>query len=89
MSANKLPRRIKISKVLNSRYQPGKRPISWDERKEGIEKIISDTGEELVLFSNGGQSSPAPSWELLLMKENPFAGETSALSWTLYGVAKS
>lgn len=87
MSTNKLPRRIKVSKVTQSRYQPGNRPVSWDNRKEGIEKVLSDCGEELTLYSNGGQSSPAAGWELLLTEEKPHEG-ISALTWTLYGLAK-
>ena len=88
MSTNKLPRRIKISKVTKSRYEPGKRPLSWDNRQEGIEKVISTSGEELTLYSNGGQSSPAAGWELLLTEEKPHDG-IPALTCTLYAIAKN
>lgn len=77
----KLPRRVTVAQVLQSRYAPGRRPGSWDARREGIERIRTTSGEELELFSTGGQSSPAPGWELLLTEPRD-----TAVEWTLYGL---
>ena len=68
------PRRVKIKSVIRSRYESrgdsrftsGTKPLSWDQRIAGVDEVLTDTGEELKLFSNGGQSTPAPGWELLL-----------------------
>jgi len=90
----KLPRRVVVRQVLSSRYQPGERPLSWDERYPGVETIETIEGETIQLYSNGGQSSPAPGWEILLTKTIPlslafgapkaakgsFAGETEESS---------
>lgn len=76
--------------MLSSRYEPGKRPTSWDERRAGVEEIETDTGERVLLFSNGGQSSPAVGWELLLTQTHQEAtpnASASVLEWTLYGIA--
>ena len=58
-SRKALPRRIRIAAVISSRYAPGTRPALWDQRASGIEVIRTEDGEEINLFSNGGQSSPA------------------------------
>lgn len=63
----------------------------WEERHSGIEKVRTEDGDEVELYSNGGQSSPAPGWELLLLKSrrNPVAsgpGDPAAALWTLYGL---
>ncbi len=81
----KLPRRVKVAEVLNGRYQPGKKPLSWDERVAAVEEIRTVDGEKLALFSTGGQSTPAPGWEILLTAENP---EPNGILWTLYGLGK-
>lgn len=81
-----LPRRVCVSEIISSRYQAGERPISWDERLDGIEQIKTDSGEVLKLYSNGGQSSPSVGWELLLIDQVQFAEEKNAFSWTLYGI---
>ncbi len=68
------PRRVKIKSVLRSRYESrgdgrflsGSKPLSWDERISGVDEVLTENGERLELFSNGGQSTPAPGWELLL-----------------------
>ena len=72
---------IAVSKVVSSRYEPGTRPVSWDERVTGEEVVVSDEGDEITLVSNGGQSSPAPGWLLLLEQQ-----DNSSYSWTLYGL---
>jgi hypothetical protein len=86
---SKLPRRVVVSEVLDSRYGPGLRPISWDQRFEGVERVLADSGEEILLFSGGGQSSPAPGWELLLTKEAENKEQPAVLEWTLYGIRSS
>jgi len=81
------PKRVLVFEVLSSRYAPGKRPTSWDERFAGVEKIKTSSGEIITLYSNGGQSSPAPGWELLLMDNVSNLKNTKAASlWTLYGI---
>lgn len=69
MRAMELPRRIQVTGVTASRYRPGSRPISWDRRAPGIEQVTTATGEEITLYSTGGQSTPAPGWILLLTKK--------------------
>lgn len=85
-----LPKRIIVAEVLRSRYKPGQRPVSWDERSPGLESVRGSDGEEYQLFSNGGQSTPAPGWELLLTNVVEVEGEqgASGLEWTLYGIKK-
>jgi hypothetical protein len=88
-ATDNLPRCVKIVEVIESRYAPGQRPALWNERREGLEKIRTADGKVLQLFSTGGQSTPAPGWELLLTKVVPQtqSGTTAAFQWTLYGVA--
>lgn len=72
--AGLFPRRVKIRSVIRSRYEVrgdnrftiGTKPLSWDQRIAGVDEVVTETGEQLRLFSNGGQSTPAPGWELLL-----------------------
>ncbi len=85
---NQLPRRIRVKETLSGRYEAGSRPVSWDDRRSGVEKIIADNGETITLYSNGGQSTPAPGWELLLTKEANDVGEAHAVHWTVYGMAR-
>jgi hypothetical protein len=89
--STKLPRRVVVEEVISSRYPPGERPTSWDKRHQGTEKIRTTEGEELLIYSNGGQSSPAKGWEILLTKEgnedcSPVDGQP--ISWTLYGLKR-
>lgn len=81
-----IPKRILVKEVLVSRYEPGSKPLSWDSRKAGLEKIITTDGETLQLACSGGQGSPESGWELLL---TDIAGEhegAPTYSWTLYGI---
>jgi hypothetical protein len=83
-----LPRRVVVSRVLTGRYAPGSRPVSWDDRKEGVESVLTVDGQTLRLYSNGGQSTPSVNWELLLTNEQ--ADVSGAIfSWTLYGIASN
>lgn len=79
------PRRVKIQSVITGRYRPGTRPLSWDQRVSGTDKIQTTTGEELTLSSSGQQSTPAPGWEILLM---PNGSADQGIPWTLYGVGE-
>ena len=88
------PRRVKVAKIIQSRYEPGKRPVSWDKRLEGIEQIKTADGEVIALFSGGSQSTPAPGWELLLtqgieldLTTGDHANIACGTAWTLYGLA--
>ena len=83
---NTLPRRVIVQEVLEARYEPGERPSSWDARGPGVETVRTRDGELVKLLSNGGQSSPASGWELLLTKESANGAEPAAYEWTLYGI---
>ncbi len=94
----KLPRRVVVDEVLQGRYSPGERPLSWDARREGIEVIRTADNEEMTLLSSGQQSTPAPGWELLLMQsatdgstQFQALGKATAVAykWTLYGIQAS
>ncbi|HQH27469.1 MAG TPA: hypothetical protein PLP17_08745 [Oligoflexia bacterium] len=89
---NVLVRRITVKQVLESRYPAGKRPLDWEQRREGIEVIETADGERLCLFSDGGQSTPAPGWDLVLCGASPevpcgVGDKGPAFKWTLYGIA--
>jgi hypothetical protein len=81
----KVPSRIRIEKLLNGRYQAGTKPVSWDERIQGVDICIDSEGSEIHLQSSGDQSTPAPGWELLLTDVN----DKGEFSWTLYGVSRN
>jgi hypothetical protein len=91
------PLKVKVKEVVQSRYKPGSKPLSWDSRLPGVEVVITDTSEELSLYSDGGQGSPAPGWELILRREasaEELASVNSeetikkrAATWTLYGIS--
>jgi len=88
----KLPRRVVVKELISGRYSPGARPLSWDERREQVEIVRTTSGEQIKLFSNGGQSTPGAGWELLLTKLRPHQGEEAvgeeAIEWTLYGLKR-
>ncbi len=85
----KTPCRVTVKSVVSSRYgdnlkQGESRPLSWDQRKEGRDIIISESGENIPLFCDGGQSVPQPGWVLLLTD-----GDTNlGYRWTLFGMPK-
>ena len=90
LSVTKLPKRVRVAAVLAGRYQPGEKPLSWDDRSAGVEQIRTADGDTITLYSSGGQSTPAPGWELLLTKERAQPDDNKpALLWTLYGIGKS
>lgn len=80
-----LPKRVKISKIVSSRYGSGGiRPLSWDDRIDGVDIVKTTEGEELHLQSSGQQSTPQPSWEILLTSGD----HSSGYKWTLYGMPR-
>ena len=79
-------KRVVVKRVLEGRYAPGARPLSWDKRVVGNDLIETVAGETVLLASNGGQSTPDAGWELLLSDANT---EDGGVEWTLYGIAKA
>ena len=83
-----LPRRIKITSVIKSRYTEIDtdtalcRPKSWDSRLAEVEVVKDHDNQEVKLRSNGGQSSPQEGWELMLTAGDPEQG----YEWTLYSL---
>lgn len=82
-----LPRRIVVSKTISGRYRPGERPVNWGKRRAGIDRVTDASGLDITLVSNGGQSTPAPGWELLLTERADLDNQ-SGFAWTLYGLKK-
>lgn len=77
-----LPARLRVVKLLESRYQSGSRPLSWDERRAGVDVILTEDGKTIRLASDGQQSPPQPGWTILVSD-----GNTEGYTWTLYGIA--
>lgn len=102
--STELPRRIVIKELLKSRsagdqYQAGSKPVIWQNRRPGLETVLTTNDEKIVLYSAGGQASPAPGWTLLLTKyhhsETPVSTTilgnfelSCPIEWTLYGIKK-
>lgn len=84
VSAQKIPRRIRVRRILSSRYAQGARPSEWDLRVEGVDRILSYEGEEISLLSGAMQSPPQPGWEILLRS----GSAAEEYCWTLYGMAR-
>ena len=78
----KLPHRVTIQSLISSRYAEGERPGSWDNRVEGMDVVRSTDGEELKLWSDGGQTPPKAGWVLMLID----VADAGAYRWTLYGL---
>ena len=77
-----LPARVRVVKLLESRYQSGSRPLSWDERKAGVDVVVAEDGKTIRLASDGQQSPPQPGWTILISDGTP-----EGYQWTLYGIA--
>lgn len=97
-NATNSSRRVLVREVVTARYHNGQRPLSWDKRRAGIEKILTEEGETVTLLSGGGQSTPKPGWELLLVRtaeEKDYQSQLlspsaePAVTWTLYGIRPS
>lgn len=79
--------RIVVQKIVSGRYPENIRPTRWDDRASGVETVLTTSGEEVLLFSNGGQSTPEEGWEILLMDAVTIPDSNStARAWTLYGI---
>jgi len=85
VNQSSLPKRVIVKEVVSGRYKSGTKPMTWDRRYSGIDKILTADDETIELASTGGQSTPATGWELLLIENK--AGES--FSWTLYGIPKA
>lgn len=79
-----LPRKVEVLSTVRSRYADGARPPSWDARCDGVDVVAVQGGEQLRLWSDGGQSTPKHGWVLMLTDGNPQDG----YKWTLYGLAR-
>lgn len=75
-------KRIKVARIVESRYQGGFRPLSWDDRKAGRDLVETSDGDKIPLASSGQQSCPQGGWEILLTGGD----ETHGFTWTLYGL---
>lgn len=86
MSANisikNLPLRIEVEELCESRYPGGKRPLGWDDRREGADLVRAADGSLIKLWSDGGQSPPARGWVIMLTGGDAERG----YAWTLYGL---
>lgn len=86
------PCRVQVERLLESRYGVGSvevggavpRPLSWDERVDGVDIVELADGSTIRLKSNGQQNPPHPGWTLLLTSGDASSG----YSWTLYGIPK-
>ncbi|MCB0353085.1 MAG: hypothetical protein KDD64_06150 [Bdellovibrionales bacterium] len=76
------PFRVRVGKIISSRYSGDSRPANWDLRTPGIDVIESTDGHAIKLESDGQQSPPQPGWEILITG----GSEESGYRWTLYGL---
>lgn len=74
--------RVKVSKLISSRYAGNVRPESWDLRTAGTDTIETEDGRTLKLLSDGQQSPPRPGWQLVITGGDGAEGYT----WTLYSM---
>lgn len=79
------PFRVEVESIISSRYTGHEKPLSWDERREGIDVIKTSDQKTLRLLSDGGQSPPQPGWVILITGGDESIGYT----WTLYAMPKS
>lgn len=80
--------KVLVLELVSSRYDgasASRRPLSWDERREGIDEIRSSDGSVLKLNSSAMQSPPKPGWVIVLTEGTAKDG----YSWTLYGITPS
>ena len=93
MEKTSVPQMIVVAKVICPRYTGEDmsvpcRPISWDSRYKGIDVIETTTGEQLMLASSGGQSTPRVGWGLMLTGLERISDTQHGYSWTLYSIPK-
>lgn len=84
-SFNQIPVRLEVQRLVDSRYSDGKKPLSWDERREGLDVIQTVDGSLVKLFSDGGQTPPQSGWVIMLTDGNADQGYV----WTLYGMPQN
>jgi hypothetical protein len=80
-----LPRVVVVKRLLEHRYSSGIRPVDWDSRRQGLDKVESVDGEEIGLLSDGSQSSPKEGWSIVLTAGDEQAG----YRWTLYSLGRA
>jgi hypothetical protein len=79
----KLPAQVEVKSVVNGRYGSSlSRPLTWEDRLDGTDEVITTSGELIRLASSGQQSTPAPGWTIMLTGGQAHQGYT----WTLYGL---
>lgn len=78
------PAKLNVTELLHSRYTGGRRPASWDLRRDGNDFVRSDDGKVIKLWSDGGQTPPKAGSVLMITGGDDQAG----YSWTLYGIAR-
>ena len=79
--------RVTVKSVSNFRYSSGVyRPQNWDERKSGIETVVTECGKTLRLFCDGQQSTPQPGWVIVV--DSKSVRDDGSLNWTLFGMPK-
>lgn len=78
----RLPVKVTVVKLVKSRYPNARRPVTWDERRAGVDVVETDQGGELLLQSDGQQSPPREGWVIVLTGGNA----TEGFRWTLYGM---
>lgn len=82
-------KKIKVTKIVSSRYSETasghKKPKDWDSRISGVDIVTDDCGKTVKLLSDGGQSVPEPSWDIVLMSGDDLNG----YRWTLFGMPKT
>ena len=83
-SDQKLPVCVTVGEIVKSRYD-GKRPMSWDDRRPGIDSVRTTEGSELSLWSDGQQSPPETGWKIVLMANEEREGKR-CYRWTLFGL---
>ena len=86
LSFDSAPFRVTVDQVISSRYGLGSgRPSDWDKRQAGIDTIRTSEGKVIRLLSDGGQSTPAKGWVLMVTGGEPQSG----YKWTLYGMPRA
>ncbi len=80
-------RKVVVASLKQARYADKRRPLSWDQRRDGIDVITSQAGEDIRLWSDAGQSPPQAGWVILLTSEGERADKAhDGYRWTLYGL---
>jgi len=77
-------KRVRVERVVSTRYTDNMRPDSWDRRVSGIDVVTVDGGETTKLQSTPMQSPPQVGWILMLTGGSAADG----FHWTLYGMPR-